>query len=273
MVWGVVMGYGLTDRNDGPDATGSIWRVSLILAFAAAMLPAKREGLAALDLDDGRLPPSMFASQASEILRGADELEALADDRPPGASRAPAARRDRQLPARFVSRYVAKETRRRMPGVSSRLALETARAIVGEANARKLDPLFIMAIIQHESRFDSATLGRHGEIGLMQIKPSTAAWVAARAGIEFRGKQDLLNPVFNVRIGVAYVAFLKSRFRGGGLDYLSAYNMGPSAVRLKFKAGKRPRVYVAKVMEEYLQLRDEALQLRPRVAAQIAARR
>jgi soluble lytic murein transglycosylase-like protein len=220
---------------------------------AAIFLPANRPKSLAGDQEDGTVAPALYSSQSRELLREAKHLL------PENLGRAPAfakSRRRSRAPASVVSKYVAAETKRRLRHASPRLALETARAIVGEANRRRLDPLFVMAIIQHESSFDPRIRGGHGEIGLMQLKPDTAKWVAERAGIQFKGSSQLLNPITNVRIGVAYLSLLQHSFTSADLAFVSAYNLGPGAVRSKMKIGNKPKIYVAAVLEKYLELRQ-----------------
>ena len=45
------------------------------------------------------------------------------------------------------------------------------------------------AVVRHESNFNPRVTGRAGEIGLMQIKPKTAAWIAERYHIPFISRQ------------------------------------------------------------------------------------
>ena len=250
----LVRGYGMAFGEANQTKT------QLALAAAVAFMPFQVGRTAAADRDGNltSVAPTMFESQSREILAQADRL--LEPNRAPASDeRAPAVAAP--LPARLVSRFVADETLRRLakraPARARRERIEIARAIVGEANLRKLDPLLVMAVIEHESRFDSRTVGRHGEIGLMQIKPSTAAWIGLRAGLAYRNRQQLFNPIENVRFGVAYLSMLRATFKASGLAYLSAYNLGPLAVRSKYKVGAKPRTYVAKIMNEYRALRLE----------------
>lgn len=244
------------------------WFLGAIVAVQAVPLTTgfpRSEGV------DDAIAPTLFESQSRELVRRATELS-LAPSR---EVRAPAGVATK--PARFVSRFVAAETRRRMRKTSSaRVARETAKAIVGEANRRGVDPLLLMAIIEHESGFRPHARGRHGEIGLMQIRPESAAWIASRAGLPYEGPEQLKNPIFNIRLGAAYVGFLRARLNGPSLQYLSAYNMGAGAVRAKLKLGTKPKIYVAGVLGRYQGLRsrlnkEAALLPRHRTRVDVAA--
>lgn len=130
-----------------------------------------------------------------------------------------------------------------------------AQAIIEEANSLKMDPVFFLAIIQTESKFNPLAIGRFGEIGLMQIKPSTARWIAKENGLEWNGKESLKDMRVNVKLGGAYLKMLRGRFAKRGRHYLAAYNMG--AARLKSRLAKsstlgQPRlVYAENVLKNY----------------------
>jgi soluble lytic murein transglycosylase len=117
-----------------------------------------------------------------------------------------------------------------------------------------MDPLFLLAMIKTETRFNPNAVGRHGEIGLMQILPRTAQWMAIRLDLKWTGPEALKDPEFNIRLGAAYVDFLRNRLGRAGLDYVSAYNMGAGNV-FKLRAMLIvPAIYANKVMHNYRSL-------------------
>lgn len=113
-----------------------------------------------------------------------------------------------------------------------------------EAKAAKADPKFgsiikaeakkhgvpaslVKAVIQVESSFRPHVTGAAGEVGLMQIKPATAAMMG------FKGKaKDLYDPATNIRYGVAYLA--KAHKLGGGstCGTILKYNAGHGAKKM-----------------------------------------
>jgi soluble lytic murein transglycosylase-like protein len=101
------------------------------------------------------------------------------------------------------------------------------RTIMRAARKHRLSPALILALIETESSFRYAVHSRAGAVGLMQLKPSTAAYVAERYKLPYEGAEDLEDPVRNVRLGIAYLAYLKDRF-GHSAHYLAAYNLGPA---------------------------------------------
>lgn len=85
-----------------------------------------------------------------------------------------------------------------------------------------------MAVANHESRFNCHLIGRAGERGVMQIKPSTAR------GVGYRGAASGLS---NCATGIKYgMIYLKMAYRmAGGNTYRAAllYNGGLGTKRKK----------------------------------------
>lgn len=133
--------------------------------------------------------------------------------------------------------------------------------ILSESEKKGFDPLFILAVIQTESQFDPTIVGNHGEIGLMQIKPDTAQWIAQKENIPWNGNNTLKNPTINVRIGIAYISFLRKNFAGAATRYVAAYNMGPKNVRRLVAQSIQPREYPGRVMSNYDNIYSELMRL------------
>ena len=78
----------------------------------------------------------------------------------------------------------------------------SVRALIEkEAAKTKLPPDIAEAVVFVESRYDSTVVGRVGEIGLMQVRPETAAMLG------FKGTTaELSRPEINIHYGVTYLA-------------------------------------------------------------------
>lgn len=126
-----------------------------------------------------------------------------------------------------------------------------ASTLITESAKYKFDPVFVMAIIKTESKFNPLTRGRFGEIGLMQVKPDTAKWIAEKYHITWHGPKSLENPRTNILIGMAYFSYLRESFEGKAQKYVSAYNMGPRNVRRLAMAHVKPVEYAQRVMKNY----------------------
>ncbi|MGE3974125.1 MAG: lytic transglycosylase domain-containing protein [Bdellovibrionales bacterium] len=137
-------------------------------------------------------------------------------------------------------------------------SLQVTNAVIVEANRYNFDPLFLMAVMKHESSFNPDAIGGVGEIGLMQIRPETAKWIADMYKIKWNGAKALKDPVYNVKIGSAYLDYLRGKFDHGQL-YLSAYNMGPKGVKNALSKNIWPKIYSSNVMRHYIELNQQLL--------------
>jgi len=153
-----------------------------------------------------------------------------------------------------VTHFVYNTFQERLEGKWKKHAANLSATIISESERHGFDPIFVLAVIQTESQFDPTIVGMFGEIGLMQIKPDTAKWISQKEGIAWKGKSTLRNPVMNVRIGIAYMAFLRKNFAGAARHYVAAYNMGPSNVRKLASQSIQPKEYSTRVMANYNQI-------------------
>jgi len=102
---------------------------------------------------------------------------------------------------------------------------------IAHAAARyEVDPYLLLAIIRIESKFNPYTVSEKGAVGLMQLMPETAAWVAKKAGLPRELAMRLEDPAVNVTLGAWYVRYLLDRFAGNTALAVAAYNAGPNAV-------------------------------------------
>lgn len=93
---------------------------------------------------------------------------------------------------------------------------------------RTLIPALVAALIRQESLFHPGAISPVGAIGLMQLRPSTAASLARRAGVPgFRASQ-LRDPALNVPLGTLHLRDLLDRRAGRVDEVLAAYNAGGS---------------------------------------------
>jgi len=111
--------------------------------------------------------------------------------------------------------------------ISTYDAMKLAKLIREESQNCGLDPFLILAIIQVESEFAPRAVSPKGAMGLMQIMPETAEFIAGELGVSIDGIKSLYNPFINVRLGVHYLSMLIDRFKS--VEWaLHAYNAGPS---------------------------------------------
>jgi len=125
------------------------------------------------------------------------------------------------------------------------------RVVVAEARRHDFDPALVLAVMHVESLYDTYAVSHKDALGLMQILPSTGAWIAERRGIPWHGPQTLFDPITNVRIGVAYLRQLTDRY-GSIRTALVAYNWGPGRIDRRLRSGiPLPREYAQLVLTAY----------------------
>lgn len=92
-----------------------------------------------------------------------------------------------------------------------------------------VDPYLVAAIIHVESGNRETVVSPKGALGLMQIMPATAEWIAEKLGEPYN-LDSVTEPFTNIRYGCWYLNFLFERFVPVG-TVLAAYNAGHNAVR------------------------------------------
>jgi soluble lytic murein transglycosylase len=100
-----------------------------------------------------------------------------------------------------------------------------------------LEPELLAALIYVESRFDKYSLSPKGAVGLMQLMPSTAFWVAEELGYQDFRLEDLDDPELNIKFGSWYFSYLYQKFDNDLIKTVAAYNAGESNVRNWIAAG------------------------------------
>ena len=93
------------------------------------------------------------------------------------------------------------------------------------ANGVPLD--LARAVVKHESGFRAASTGAAGEIGLMQIKLSTARDMGYEGSAE-----RLYTPATNIRWGMKYLGEARKLAGGSRCGTLSRYNGGHGTTRM-----------------------------------------
>jgi peptidoglycan lytic transglycosylase len=109
------------------------------------------------------------------------------------------------------------------------LPLSYSSVIRQQAAEKHLDPALIAGVIYAETRFqprDSAA----GAVGLMQVMPQTALFLAHRSGATTFTTADLANPQVNIAYGSYYLRYLLNEYHGNLTLALAAYNGGESNV-------------------------------------------
>jgi soluble lytic murein transglycosylase len=99
-----------------------------------------------------------------------------------------------------------------------------------QAREKGLDPSLIAAVIYAESRFRDGQTSPAGALGLMQLTPSTAHYIARKSGGTQFVVDDLATPQVNISYGAYYLRYLLRRYDGNEDLALAAYNAGEGNV-------------------------------------------
>ena len=107
-----------------------------------------------------------------------------------------------------------------------------------------VDPRFIHAVIQQESRYDPKATSPVGARGLMQLMPDTAKRFHC---------DDASDQACNVEAGTKYLAWLLKRFNGDVKLALAGYNAGEGSVDKYQGVPPYPETqnYVNKIVSNY----------------------
>ncbi len=160
-----------------------------------------------------------------------------------------------------VNGMIYRWTRESLPKAYRDQYQAIAQAIIDESLRNDFDPVFVASVIVNESSFDPRKIGSVGEIGLMQLRPKTAQWIARYRKLEGLeklsslrgdGKDSLRNPLTNIKLGTAYLSYLRERFDSHARLYLAAYNMGQGNVQDALEHKIWPKDYARRVMKYYI---------------------
>jgi soluble lytic murein transglycosylase len=125
-----------------------------------------------------------------------------------------------------------------------------------------VNPDLVLAVIDVESSGRPRAVSPAGAVGLMQLMPETAAEVARTLSLAPPTAEDILEPRLNIRLGVCYLARLRTRFGDERAFVIAAYHAGPTSVErwrqarqsisaervIEEEAGPATRSYVARVI-------------------------
>ncbi len=150
------------------------------------------------------------------------------------------------------------------------------RRLAAAAAEREPDipELLLYSVMLQESRYKRYAISSAPAYGVMQFLEKTGRRVAVELGLPY-GRDRLLEPAYNIRLGARYLAALRRRYRGQLPLAIAAYNGGPRLMdahlarfghlpmeeMIEEIARHETRNYVRKVLDHYV--RYVALYLPP----------
>lgn len=94
----------------------------------------------------------------------------------------------------------------------------------------RVESSLVAGVIMSESKFQDEVHSDRGAVGLMQLMPTTAAWVAEQIEYTDYSMEKLHEPATNIRFGTWYLSSLQKEFCGNEVLMLAAYNAGRGTV-------------------------------------------
>ncbi len=156
-----------------------------------------------------------------------------------------------------LKKFILSNVKKKLPAAYRSQAKKITQTLLQQSEQYGFDPIFLMAMIENESSFNPKATGPVGEIGLMQLRPTTAAWIAPKANVQYRKKSQLKDPILNIKLGCAFLAQLREQFDSHSRLYLAAYNMGAKNVERALDREIWPKDYPRAVMNRYVKLYSE----------------
>lgn len=102
--------------------------------------------------------------------------------------------------------------------------LKYENEIIEVSDKYNVEPELIASMINVESSYREKIISNKGAVGLMQIMPKTAEWVAKKLNKKF-SIEFLYNPKYNIEIGSYYLSYLINYFQDVNTG-ICAYNAG-----------------------------------------------
>ena len=95
----------------------------------------------------------------------------------------------------------------------------------------EIEPAVAYAIARQESTFNPKTVSSARAMGLMQVTPEAARYVAKKFGVAFDEKRLLGDQSYNVQLGAAELGDLYADYRGSHILTFVGYNAGRGRIR------------------------------------------
>jgi len=99
--------------------------------------------------------------------------------------------------------------------------------IIAAARENQIDEALAFGLARQESRFIADIMSSAGAVGLMQLMPATARWVARQIGRADYRQASLDQPQLNAQMGSFYLRHVLDRLDGMPVLATAAYNAGP----------------------------------------------
>lgn len=100
-----------------------------------------------------------------------------------------------------------------------------------KAQTQQVDLGWVYGIIRQESIFKQEARSKAGAMGLMQLMPSTASYLARKLGLDLNSRTEVFDVDMNTSLGTAYLREMLDTFDGNYMLATAAYNAGPGRAK------------------------------------------
>lgn len=122
------------------------------------------------------------------------------------------------------------ERTRELHDYSLRFPTPFRDALAANAKSQQLDVAWVYGLIRQESRFMTEARSSTGALGLMQIMPATARWIATKLGMKQLRSPEITEVETNLALGTFYLRTVLDNL-GNPVLATAGYNAGPGRAR------------------------------------------
>ena len=123
------------------------------------------------------------------------------------------------------------EKTRTLHDFSVRYPVPFREAVRASARRAQLDEAWVYGVMRQESHFQTEVRSSAGAMGLMQLMPATAKWVAQRIGMADFQQSMVTDIETNIRLGTYYLRYVYDLLDNSPVLASAAYNAGPGRAR------------------------------------------
>ncbi len=131
---------------------------------------------------------------------------------------------------------VAASSRPTIPGSVVNRVMQYAPHMLRYGMEQGVDPALVASVMTVESGGTASATGKAGEVGLMQVMPATALWIARVDA------QELRIPATNIQVGTGYIRYCIDQKGGNVFAGIAGYNYGPNRVIIEGNQVMAPAV-------------------------------
>ncbi len=123
------------------------------------------------------------------------------------------------------------ERTRQLHDFSARYPAPYREVMKSYVSQQQLDEAWVYGLIRQESRFIAGVKSSAGAVGLMQLMPATARWVALKVGLKDYRPTQTANVETNLNLGTWYLKHVLETLDNHPVLASAAYNAGPGRAR------------------------------------------